>query len=355
VKSLLVANRGEIAVRVIRTAQDMGIRTIAIFSELDRDARHVDIADEAWNVGGAPASESYLNRETILRVAHESGAEAIHPGYGFLSENAGFARAVETAGIIWVGPSGDAIEAMGDKITSRRNAEKFGVPTVPGITDPVTTVDEVLAVEPDGVFYSNGPGDPAATNVVDHRMPIEDLQQPVVADQLQLLGRDGPAEVGMIDVRDAARLPDGIDVSLHDVQDGRASLRRDALSEVQAVDVNRLVAELVGHFLAPHDQEPVVGAVKRLQRLDGGQEVVIGQNDEVIAVLAIPPHDVVRRGVAVAVEGVGMRVALVPATRGLDALCGGLLGASGRRGPTAQHERRGHCANTWQQFHVNVR
>ncbi|HEX6287124.1 MAG TPA: biotin carboxylase N-terminal domain-containing protein, partial [Acidimicrobiia bacterium] len=116
-KSLLVANRGEIAVRVIRTAQDMGIRTIAIFSELDRDARHVDIADEAWNVGGAPAAESYLNQEAILRVAHESGAEAIHPGYGFLSENAGFARAVDTAGIIWVGPSGDAIEAMGDKIT----------------------------------------------------------------------------------------------------------------------------------------------------------------------------------------------------------------------------------------------
>ena len=145
-KSLLVANRGEIAVRVIRTAQDMGIRTIAIFSELDRDARHVDIADEAWHVGGAPASESYLNQDAILRVAHESGAEAIHPGYGFLSENAGFARAVETAGVIWVGPSGDAIEAMGDKITSRRNAERSGVPTVPGITNPVTVVDEVLAL-----------------------------------------------------------------------------------------------------------------------------------------------------------------------------------------------------------------
>ncbi|HEX6220666.1 MAG TPA: acetyl-CoA carboxylase biotin carboxylase subunit [Acidimicrobiia bacterium] len=145
-KSLLVANRGEVAVRVIRTAQDMGIRTIAIFSELDRDARHVDIADEAWNVGGAPASESYLNQESILRVAHESGAEAIHPGYGFLSENAHFARAVETAGIIWVGPPGDAIEAMGDKITSRRNAEKFGVLTVPGMTDPVTSVEEVLAL-----------------------------------------------------------------------------------------------------------------------------------------------------------------------------------------------------------------
>ncbi|HEU4318606.1 MAG TPA: acetyl-CoA carboxylase biotin carboxylase subunit [Acidimicrobiia bacterium] len=145
-KSLLVANRGEIAVRVIRTAQDMGIRTIAVFSELDRDALHVDIADEAWNVGGAPAAESYLNQESILRVAHESGAEAIHPGYGFLSENAKFAAAVEQAGITWVGPPPGAIEAMGDKITSRRYAEEFGVPTVPGITDPVTTIEEVTEV-----------------------------------------------------------------------------------------------------------------------------------------------------------------------------------------------------------------
>jgi acetyl-CoA/propionyl-CoA carboxylase biotin carboxyl carrier protein len=143
-KSLLVANRGEIAVRVIRTAREMGMRTIAVFSELDRDALHVDLADEAWNAGPAPSSESYLNQESILRIAHESGAEAIHPGYGFLSENAEFARAVDEAGIIWVGPSADAIEAMGDKITSRRNVESHGVPTVPGITDPVTTTEEVL-------------------------------------------------------------------------------------------------------------------------------------------------------------------------------------------------------------------
>ncbi|TDI55546.1 MAG: acetyl-CoA carboxylase biotin carboxylase subunit [Acidobacteria bacterium] len=143
-KSLLVANRGEIAVRVMRTAREMGIRAIAIYSELDRDSLHVDLADEAWNVGPAPAAESYLNQEKILQIAHESGAEAIHPGYGFLSENATFARGVEEAGLIWVGPTADSIEAMGDKITSRRNAEEFGVPTVPGTTDPVTSVEEVL-------------------------------------------------------------------------------------------------------------------------------------------------------------------------------------------------------------------
>ncbi|MEX2134102.1 MAG: acetyl-CoA carboxylase biotin carboxylase subunit [Acidimicrobiia bacterium] len=142
-KSLLVANRGEIAVRVIRTAREMGIRTIAIYSELDRDALHVQLADEAWNIGPAPAAESYLNQPRVLQVAHESGAEAVHPGYGFLSENSGFAAAVADAGLIWVGPPASAIEAMGDKITSRRNAEAFGVPTVPGVTKPVTSVEEV--------------------------------------------------------------------------------------------------------------------------------------------------------------------------------------------------------------------
>ncbi|MCO6502691.1 MAG: hypothetical protein J5I28_06390, partial [Acidimicrobiales bacterium] len=113
-KSILIANRGEIAVRVIRTARELGMRTIAIYSELDRDARHVQLADEAWFVGPAPAAESYLNQERILQIAREAKAESIHPGYGFLSENAGFARRVKEAGLIWVGPPPEAIEGMGD-------------------------------------------------------------------------------------------------------------------------------------------------------------------------------------------------------------------------------------------------
>ncbi len=103
-KSLLIANRGEIAVRVIRAATDLGLRTIAIYSELDRDAVHVDLADEAWHVGPAPAAEPYLNVDRLLEVARASEADALHPGYGFLAENAGFAAAVIDAGLIWVGP-----------------------------------------------------------------------------------------------------------------------------------------------------------------------------------------------------------------------------------------------------------
>ncbi len=145
VKSVLIANRGEIAVRVIRAAHDLGLRAIAIYSELDRDAVHVDLADEAWNVGPAPSAESYLNIDRILEVARESGADAIHPGYGFLAENAGFARAVTEAGFTWVGPSPEAITTMGDKIASRIAAAEAGVSAVPGTTEPLTDVAEVKA------------------------------------------------------------------------------------------------------------------------------------------------------------------------------------------------------------------
>ena len=145
VNSVLIANRGEIAVRVIRAARDIGLRTIAVYSELDRNALHVNLADEAWNIGPAPSAESYLNVERILEVAVESEADAIHPGYGFLAENASFAQAIIDAGLIWVGPSPDAIATMGDKIASRIAADRAGVASVPGTTEPLTNVDEVQA------------------------------------------------------------------------------------------------------------------------------------------------------------------------------------------------------------------
>ncbi|MGI9665492.1 MAG: acetyl/propionyl/methylcrotonyl-CoA carboxylase subunit alpha [Acidimicrobiia bacterium] len=144
-ESVLIANRGEIAVRIIRAARDVGLRTIAIYSELDRDSVHTAMADEAWNVGAAPAADSYLNVERILEIAKESKADAVHPGYGFLAENAEFASAITDAGLIWVGPPPSAIAMMGDKIESRVAADAAGVHGVPGTLEPLTSVEQVAA------------------------------------------------------------------------------------------------------------------------------------------------------------------------------------------------------------------
>jgi acetyl-CoA/propionyl-CoA carboxylase biotin carboxyl carrier protein len=139
-KRLLVANRGEIALRVMRTAKEMGIQTVAVYSEPDREALHVAFADEAYCIGPAAPSASYLNVENILDVAKRSGADAVHPGYGFLAENAAFARKVLEAHLIWVGPHPDAIDAMGDKVRARQAMVKAGVPVVPGGTQQIADV-----------------------------------------------------------------------------------------------------------------------------------------------------------------------------------------------------------------------
>lgn len=144
ITKLLIANRGEIAVRVIRACQDEGIKTVAVYSEGDRNSMHVSLADEAYSLNGKSAKETYLDIEKVISVAKSSSADAVHPGYGFLSENADFAQAVIDAGLIWVGPPPAAIKSLGDKVQARHIAQKVGAPLVPGTKDPVTDSAEVV-------------------------------------------------------------------------------------------------------------------------------------------------------------------------------------------------------------------
>ena len=145
IRKVLIANRGEIAVRIIRAAADSGIASVAVYADQDRDAMHAQLADEAYGLGGTTSAETYLVIDKILAVARRSGADAVHPGYGFLAENADFARAVIAAGLIWIGPGPDAIERLGDKVSARHVAEAVNAPLAPGTSDPVQDASEVIA------------------------------------------------------------------------------------------------------------------------------------------------------------------------------------------------------------------
>lgn len=146
VKKVVVANRGEIAVRIIRSCREMGICSVALFSDADRMARHVMLADEAYAIGPAPSKESYLDIDKVMEVVLACGADAVHPGYGFLSENAELARRCAAAGVVFIGPRAETIERMGDKIAARRSMIEAGVPVVPGIERMLESVSEAAGV-----------------------------------------------------------------------------------------------------------------------------------------------------------------------------------------------------------------
>jgi len=150
-EKVLIANRGEIAVRVIRACRELGVRSVAVFSDADRNALHVRYADEAWPCGPAPSAQSYLNVDRILAIAKESGAQAIHPGYGFLSENADFSRRCSEAGVAFIGPRPETIEEMGDKVVARQKMEAAGVPLVPGTTQKLSDDEAIAAAKEMGL------------------------------------------------------------------------------------------------------------------------------------------------------------------------------------------------------------
>ena len=146
---ILIANRGEIACRVIKTAKKMGIKTVAVYSDADRDARHVRLADEAVHIGPAPSRESYLRMDRIIEACKKTGAQAVHPGYGFLSENEEFSRKVEEEGITFIGPKHHSIAAMGDKIASKKLAKEAKVNTIPGWNDAIESADRAVQIAKD--------------------------------------------------------------------------------------------------------------------------------------------------------------------------------------------------------------
>jgi acetyl-CoA/propionyl-CoA carboxylase biotin carboxyl carrier protein len=218
---VLVANRGEIAVRIIRACEELGISTVAVYSELDRDALHVKRADEAYLLGPGPAAESYLAIAKILDAVARSAAEAVHPGYGFLAENAGFAKALEDAGIVFIGPPSSAIEAMGSKTRARELMAAAGVPIVPGTTEPVKTIDDARVIIADTIGYPVAVKAAGGGGGKGFRVALTDDELP---DAFEGAGREGEKFFGDATVYLERYLPDPRHVEVQVLADGHGNV-----------------------------------------------------------------------------------------------------------------------------------
>ena len=194
ITKLLVANRGEIAIRVMRTAREMGIKTVAVYSEADRNARHTQFADEAYLIGPPPSNQSYLLMDKIIEVAKACGADAIHPGYGFLSENAVFAQKVEANGIIFIGPTPESIDMMGDKLSAKQAAKKFNIPMVPGTDHAIVDVAEAKAVAAKAgypiLIKASAGGGGKGMRVVNNDEELEEQMHRAMSEALSAFGSD---------------------------------------------------------------------------------------------------------------------------------------------------------------------
>src|SRR6204780_2217141 len=218
---VLIANPGEIAVRIVRACEELGIATVAVYSELDRDALHVKRADEAYLLGAGPASESYLAIDKILDVVARSGAEAVHPGYGFLAENAAFAKALEDAGIVFTAPPASAIEAMGSKPRARELMAARGVPVVPGTAEPVETIDDARTIIAETIGYPVAVKAAGGGGGKGFRVALTDDELP---DAFEGAAREGEKFFGDATVYLERYLPDPRHVEVQVLADGHGNV-----------------------------------------------------------------------------------------------------------------------------------
>lgn len=192
IQKILIANRGEIALRIIRTARSLGIKTVAIYSDADQDAQHRYAADESYRVGEAPSSQSYLNQHRILEIAQQSASDAIHPGYGFLSENAGFARLISESGLIFIGPGADSIQLMGDKLAAKRLAKEQDIPLLPGTNEAISDLDSIYVIAKEIgypiLLKAAGGGGGKGMRIVSHEAELKELFQLASSEASQSFG-----------------------------------------------------------------------------------------------------------------------------------------------------------------------